>query len=112
VVDRPWSLFRLDGGPALGQRAGIELQSGGALRGHGGVNWLTGEWTRSGAGGLGFGPIAATRMASGDWALSGQEHRFLRALDRVDGWRMEGERLALTQSGRTILLFVQRSFPR
>lgn len=69
------------------------------------VNRFSGTYSLDG-GGANFGPLVATKMA-GTEELNDLELRYLRALEQVDGWRIDGG-LELLAGGRVLLRFTAR----
>jgi heat shock protein HslJ len=76
--------------------------TGGMVSGLAGCNNFTGTAT-IGEGTIEFGPLATTRMACADEAVSQLETDYLAALDEAATWTMEGE--SLTLGGATELAY-------
>lgn len=95
LPDTPVSVVPQQREPHLVMEAGT-----GRVHGAGGCNRLTGEYELDGDS-LRFGPVAATMMACVDGMET--ESAFLRALETVTKWRVEGQELELSDdSGRTV----------
>ncbi|MBR0651115.1 META domain-containing protein [Roseomonas terrae] len=91
-------------------RVDITFAAEGRASGSSGCNRFTGAFTREGASGLRFGPVAGTRMACEE-AIMAQEQRFHQALELVRGWRMDGPTLLLTGEDGAVLLRLARAAP-
>src|SRR5215218_4852926 len=94
-----WTLVDVGGTPArpIGSAAGPTLRLDAAEKratGNGGCNQFFGGYTLSGES-LRLGPLASTRRACADEALTRQETAFLRALDEARTWRITGDTLIL-----------------
>jgi heat shock protein HslJ len=71
--------------------------------GSGGCNQLTGRFAQSGIDGISFSDLASTKMACQGMEI---EKGFLKSLERVVRWRIEGERLQLLDnSGKAVSEF-------
>jgi putative lipoprotein len=102
-----WALVELGGAAhASGSdgRAHLTFQPDGRFSGSAGCNRVSGAYTAEGAA-LTFGAAATTRMAcKGD--VMQMEDAFLRMLEAVSGWRVEGGRLHLLgDGGQTVAIF-------
>lgn len=106
LVNTYWKLVQLRGAPvtvAPNQREPhlILQMQGNRVVGSGGCNRLTGSYTLNGDF-VGFGGVAATRMACPDGME--QEGAFLRALGEVKSWRVRGDELALLDDANAAIL--------
>jgi heat shock protein HslJ len=111
LEDTPWILLDLRGRaarpvgtstPTLTLDAAQKRASGnGGCNRYGGPYELSGESLR-------FGPLASTRRACADDALTAQETAFLRALQETRSWRVTGDTLALGGSAGTLARLVAR----
>jgi putative lipoprotein len=102
-----WALVELGGAArASGSdvQAYLTFQRDGRFSGSTGCNRVSGAYTAEGAA-LTFGAAATTRMAcKGD--VMQMEDAFLRMLEAVSGWRVEGGRLHLLgDGGQTLAIF-------
>jgi heat shock protein HslJ len=106
LVNTYWKLTEVHGTPAVvpsGQREPHLILQYARQRivGSGGCNRLTGTYALDGER-IDVGQVAATRMAcEGGMA---QEQAFLRALDAVTRWRVQGDGLELRDDAGTALL--------
>ncbi|MGF2734235.1 META domain-containing protein [Marinobacter sp. DUT-1] len=101
-----WVVEDIAGGGIIdSSRVTIRFLSDNRVAGLGSCNRYTGSYQLTGEG-IGFGAIAATRMACAP-ALMGQEARFLRILGEVSRVRIgpEGQLQLSTPSGATITAF-------
>jgi heat shock protein HslJ len=72
----------------------LELRADGGVSGSATCNRYMGTCTVDG-GTIGFGPIAATRMACATPKLAAQEQAYLAALARATAWEVRGDELEL-----------------
>lgn len=91
VSRRPWLRFEPDSG---------------RVSGSGGCNRLTGSFTTD-RGAIHFGPLASTRMACLDEALSRQEDDFLSVLNSVNRFDVEGDTLLLLRGEAVVARLVR-----
>jgi heat shock protein HslJ len=109
-----WNLVKLGTNalPQGGQRAPHLLLNATQQRvsGSGGCNRLTGSYTLSGSDGIGLSQMAVTRMACATGMELEQE--FLKSLEQVKRWRIDGERLELLDATGTTLASFQSDSPR
>jgi heat shock protein HslJ len=100
-----WTLIELGGVAAEpgtdGRKPSLSFTEGGKANGLAGCNRFTGGFV-AGDGTLQFSPLAATRMA----CTTGmdQEMRYLQALDEVERFEIERERLTLFGAGKDALM--------
>ncbi len=78
---------------------------GGTVSGHAGINRYRADYRLEG-GRLELGPAATTLMA-GDPDAMRAEHDYLQLLGAIDGYRLEGDRLVLTDRGDVPILWFQ-----
>ena len=105
-----WRLVELEGQPpvASGTIGGApslrfmtdSLQVGGST----GCNVLSGSYEASGST-LRFGTLITTKRACVDADANAQEARFARALERTDGFAIEGSRLTLSSGTQPVARF-------
>lgn len=96
-----WTATEVGGGPsAEGVASRLTLTAGGEAFGSGGCNSFRGTYTVA-AGGLEFGPLAATRRACPEPQMQ-QEMGFFAALEAVRGFRVEGGTLVLLDSAGAV----------
>ena len=101
-----WVLVELDGGPvAVGQdelppSITLDLEESRAS-GSGGVNRFTGTFSMSESE-LRFGPLASTRMAGPEDAMT-LENAFFAALARVTSHELDGRTLTLLADGEPVV---------
>jgi heat shock protein HslJ len=105
-----WTLVDVGGTPArpIGSGAGPTLRLTSAEKratGDGGCNQFFGGYTLSGES-LRLGPLASTRRACADEALTRQETAFLRALDEARTWRITGDTLILSSASGPVARLV------
>lgn len=102
-----WRLEDIKGGGVIdGAPAQLDLTADGQSTGSGGCNRFMGQATLSGKQ-LRFGPQGSTRMACSEAAMN-QEFRFLKALEEVQSWSIDGatQKLHLQdKDGNTLLVF-------
>ncbi|NBB98788.1 MAG: META domain-containing protein [Alphaproteobacteria bacterium] len=99
-----WNLTQVDGTAALfPSRTELVFFADGRMSATVGCNRLIGGFQRHG-GILTFGRIASTMMACTEPTMA-QEQRFARALEKVDGFRLQPEtgRLSLTAQGKVVI---------
>lgn len=71
--------------------------------GSGGCNQVTGRYAQSGTDGIRFAELASTKMACQGMQI---EQGFLKSMEQVVRWRIEGETLQLMDdSGKTVAGF-------
>jgi putative lipoprotein len=95
-----WKLINLRGSALSGEsgaQAHLMFQPDGRFSGSTGCNRVSGSYTADGEA-LTFGAAATTRMACKGAAMQ-MEDAFLRMLEAVSGWRVEGSRLHLLDGG-------------
>ncbi len=86
-----WELVDLDGAEPVGETPpSITFNDDGTVNGSTGCNTFSGEVTIEGSE-VTFGPMATTRMACADEAVSEQEQAFLLALEGVTGYTIDTE---------------------
>ncbi|HET7230130.1 MAG TPA: META domain-containing protein [Longimicrobium sp.] len=108
-----WTLVDVGGQAArpIGSLAGPTLRLDAAEKrasGNAGCNQYGGSYTLSG-GSLQLGPLASTRRACVDEALTRQETAFLRALDETRSWRItDGALILSSASGQVARLAATR----
>ena len=107
-----WVLVQVDGISVQltdnPRRAGLRLNGQTQeVSGHGGVNTFGGRYDIDYAM-LKFSPLFSTKMA-GPPELMETERRFFAALERVTGWRREGEVLLLLAGEEIVARFVRQS---
>jgi putative lipoprotein len=86
----------------------LEIAPDGAVSGSGGCNRISGKATISGQR-IRFSPIASTFMACPPAAMD-QEQKFLAALERVRGWRIDPRRqklILLSRGGRPLVVLAR-----
>jgi heat shock protein HslJ len=95
-----WQLVSIDGHSLpVGAKAPVIHFERDAVRGFAGCNRINGKVTETAPGHIKIGPVAATRMACPEPAMT-VEQDFLSALDRVSGYTFVAGQLALTWSGK------------
>jgi heat shock protein HslJ len=105
LVGRPWTLVSLQGNAIVAQRPPtLQFDQQGGVTAFGGINRISGAYTRQGQSSLAFGQLASTRMA-GDPTLMRMEHTFLNALQSVDGYKLTGDELTLTSKDVVVASF-------
>ncbi len=99
-----WQLMQIEGESfaATGEKYSLQFGSDGRFSGMGDCNRIMGGYTSAPSGSLSFEGAAGTRMFCSDQQ---SEDRFLRVLDTVDGYRVDGNTLLLLSGGRTVLVF-------
>jgi putative lipoprotein len=110
LADTTWKLVELDGRPARADEQGSlpDLRLDSAQHragGNAGCNRYFGTYASS-QDSLHFGPLAATRRACLDAAMTRQETAFLQALDRSRTYRVASDTLTLLGESGTIARFV------
>jgi heat shock protein HslJ len=111
LAGQTWSLAALDGAkvtvPDERSRPTLAFDAAGQrVSGHAGVNRFGGTYAPEGAK-LKFGPLLATKMA-GPPELNDLETRYLRALERTEGWRIDGGELELLAGERVLARFAAK----
>jgi heat shock protein HslJ len=104
-----WRLVELEGDSVLGGVSGIptiRFTAADSMRvgGNTGCNSMGGTYETSGTT-LRFGPLITTKRACADSSANAQEVRFVGALQRVDGYRIEGDRLVLLAGSQPVARF-------
>ena len=100
-----WELVELDGDEVVGDVAPtLTFGDGGGVSGTTGCNTFNGEVAIDGSE-LTFGPLATTRMACVDEALSAQEQAYLVGLEAVSGYTIDDEGRLVLEGGGTTLTF-------
>ena len=90
-----WRLVELNGQPVAGtEPLTLSFGTEGQVSGYGGCNQFSGPYTQSGAS-LRFGPLASTRRACLEPALSEQETAYFAALESTTRYSIEGGQLVL-----------------
>lgn len=113
ITGATWELVSLTpaGGAAEDTTGGgITLSFGpeNAVSGSGGCNNYRSSYTTTGSGSIDFGLAAATLMAC-DEPQGSREGRFFIALDAVNTYRLDGDRLTLSADDGTELSFTARA---
>ena len=96
-----WQLIELDGRDAP-PGLSIAFAEDGRVVGQGGVNRFFGTYEIPSPGGLRLSPLGRTRMAGPGLA---EEDRYLRALQHVDGYRVDASSLHLLSGGDKLLRY-------
>jgi len=100
-----WRLVELKGQPALpveaSKRPWLHFGDSSHVFGSGGCNRATGSYTLHGRS-IRIGPMAATKMACLDSALTRQEDQFLSALDAADRAEITGDTLVLSKGSERL----------
>ena len=104
-----WRLVELDGDSVISGASGIptiQFTAADSMRvgGDTGCNSMGGTYETSGST-LRFGPLITTKRACADSSANAQEVRFVGALQRVDGYRIEGGRLVLLSGSQPVARF-------
>lgn len=81
----------------------------GRASGNTGCNTFSGEFTAAGADRITIGPLATTRAACADPALSTQEQQYTAALELAQTYRVTGDQLTLFRTGGTIAATFDRA---
>jgi heat shock protein HslJ len=112
LADTSWEVASMPGAASLvGMRGplSVSFERGGRASGHSGVNRF-GASVRVEGDRLSFGQAIATRMAGPPEAMA-LEADFLGRLQRVAGWRIDGERLELLDDRGVGLMTLRRMAP-
>ena len=105
LFGRRWTLIEIEGSAVPSGRAYIEFDRGARrVAGDGGCNRFSGGFTLDRSH-LRLSRIFSTRRACLDDELQRVETDFLSRLERVTGFRVEGDTLRLLAGGRTVLTF-------
>jgi heat shock protein HslJ len=101
-----WHLVDVRGQPAVpadvAKRPWLHFDDSSRVFGSGGCNRATGGYTLSGTS-IRIGPLAATKMACLDTALTRQEDQFLSTLDAVDRVETRGDTLVLSKGSERLV---------
>ncbi|ULQ51065.1 META domain-containing protein [Flavihumibacter fluvii] len=100
-----WSLIELDGqAVASDSKAHLLFSPGQVTRvsGNAGCNRLSGSVALAGESGLAFSPLAVTRMACPETTV---EPQFLKALEKVNDWRIANKELYLYDGEKLLAKF-------
>jgi heat shock protein HslJ len=79
------------------------------VSGNAGCNTFSGDYVLSGHDGIEIGPLASTRKACADPAVTRTEQQYLAALDLATTYRVTGDQLTLFRPGGTIAATFQRA---
>jgi heat shock protein HslJ len=108
-ADVRWTLTHLEGAPVAsstgGREPGLQFAAEGRVTGFTTCNNFFGRYDAPGAGRLRLADLGSTKMACVDPALGRQEQRFMAALQRVDRFAVDGERLVLREGDRELARF-------
>ena len=102
-----WVLVELNGQPLAPGGEPLTLHFAAdeqSVSGYGGCNQFSGPYAQSGAS-LRFGPLASTRRACADPALSNQETAYFQALESTTRYAVEGGRLVLYSGNQVVARF-------
>ena len=104
-----WQLVALGSDSVISGASGIptiRFTAADSMRvgGNTGCNSMGGTYETSGST-LRFGPLITTKRACADSAANAQEVQFVGALQRVDGFRIEGDRLVLLAGSEPVARF-------
>ncbi|MCF4166903.1 META domain-containing protein [Zavarzinia compransoris] len=99
-----WTLAAMPGTELEGPAPTMTFAEEGRVHGSTGCNRFTGT-AEATADGLSFGPLAATRMACIGPTV---ETEYLARLERVAGWRIDGESLVFTDGAGAVLMVYDR----
>jgi len=101
-----WHLVDIRGQAAVpadvAKRPWLHFDDSSRVFGSGGCNRTTGGYTLSGTS-IRIGPLAATKMACLDTALTRQEDQFLSVLDTVDRVAITGDTLVLSKGSERLV---------
>lgn len=104
-----WRLIELEGQPSVGggggREAHLRFSAENRVSGATGCNTLGGGYERAGEQ-LRFGDLFSTKMACVEEHRMVQETRFMRALDGVDRFTVNGDTLTLFAGGSAVARFV------
>lgn len=109
ITDIYWALEELDGqtfsdANIRGKEIGFKLNAKGQkVSGFGGCNNFMAVYNVAEGNRIRFDAIGSTKMACPEEDFS--ENDFLSSFDRVDGYKMDGEKLVLTQGEATVAIF-------
>lgn len=110
LVGSEWLLTALRGEPPLpGSRITLRFDEKGA-GGYGGCNWYGGEYRAEG-GAIEWKDMSSTMRACVDAALMEQEGKLLAAMNDVEAYRIEGDRLRLDDGDGAPLIEWSRRHP-
>ena len=106
-----WRLVQLEGdtvvsGPIEPPHIRFTAEDSLRVGGSTGCNSMGGTYEASGST-LRFGPLITTKRACADSAANAQEVRFVGALERTDGYRIEDGRLILLAGSQPVAEFVR-----
>jgi putative lipoprotein len=93
-----WVLADLAGTPVVARAPTLEFADAGRVAGNGSCNRFTGSVRLSGES-ISFSPLAATRMACADSAVSRQETSYFQALQGAERFRLDGNTLLIRSKG-------------
>lgn len=102
-----WELTSLRGEPPAGKSRITLRFDAGSAGGYGGCNWYGGEYALSGNE-IAWKEMSSTLRACMDGALTDQEARYLEALRTVARYRVEGDRLVLSDAAGNALVELER----
>jgi heat shock protein HslJ len=113
-LDGAWVLESLGGVSALtpadaNVTSTLTLEDGQAS-GAGGVNTFRGTYESPADGELSFSPLASTRMAGPEAAMT-QEAAFLKALEETERFELDGDRLVLGNAANDTLAVLRPAAP-
>ena len=114
IARSAWTLTDLDGAAPI---EGTDITLGfndkdDRVHGNAGANNYMGGFTHAGLGQLTFTPLATTQMYRADPpGTMEQEARYLKLLQRVDGYQLNGQNLALLSGDHVILTYSRVASP-
>jgi heat shock protein HslJ len=101
-----WRLVDIRGQPAvppdMAKRPWLHFDDSSHVFGSGGCNRASGKYTFTGTS-IRIGPLAATKMACLDTALTRQEDQFFSALDAADLAEITGDTLVLSKGSERLV---------
>ena len=99
-----WRVVEIEGEPTAAEiETTLDIDAEGAIAGIGGCNRYSTTAEISAGGDIAMGPIGATRMACEE-AIMAQETRYFAALERVAGFALDDDGLALADQAGTVLV--------
>ena len=105
ITASQWQLVQMDGVTVkpTGDSFTLAFAENNMVSGKGDCNRLTGSFKNNGADGtLSFGTLASSRMFCPDQAA---EDKFLRLLNEIDGYSIDGSMLMLMSNGKLSMIF-------